>query len=132
MCFSKRFLPVLLAIVAAAFVEPSAARAASVELANQGIEPNASGQAKLSSVRRVAFGDSGDWYVGNLTILCSGLTANALYATPVGVFPASKKGNLKVQGEVGFMVIPGYPTFIEVLVNNGAGQCVLYGILRYK
>ena len=41
-----------------------------------------------------------EWYEGDLTVTCRGLTRGATYSTPVGKSKADRRGNLVVQGTV--------------------------------
>ena len=41
-----------------------------------------------------------EWYEGDLTVTCRGLTPGATYSTPVGKSKADRRGNLFVRGTV--------------------------------
>ena len=65
------------------------------------------GQATLTNVRQVGGANLfpyfyEQYYEGNLTVACVGLTPGTTYSTPVGKFKADRKGNLIVQGTVRF------------------------------
>ena len=105
-----------------------AGRGANVKLTPTGIEPDASGQAKLTNLKLLYFSTLGDVYSGTLSITCSGLAPNADYSTTLGIVRTSANGTLNANGRI--RVARGWP--IGVVVYNVAGNLVLSGTLVFK
>jgi hypothetical protein len=110
-----------------------------IQLANTGEEPTASGQATLRHVTCTVYVNSlfnppyVEWvYEGTLIVKCQNLVPGATYSTPVGTFTADSKGTGTVTGEVGWVEgysPEGFSGYVEVvrLDGDGSSTSVLVG-----
>jgi len=99
-----------------------------IQLANTGEEPSASGQATLRHVTCDVYVDifNQAWwcYQGTLLVKCQNLVPGATYSTPVGTFTADSKGTGTATGEVGWVEYPfeGFDGYVEVVRLDGDGS----------
>ena len=106
-----------------------------IELANMGDEPFASGVASLTNVDWVRVAKGAFLYGGRLSVTCHNLTPGATYWTPAGTFIANRKGSGKVSGDVwlelnyGWSWVSVSPFVVDIVRSNpdGSGTPVLTG-----
>ncbi len=106
-----------------------------IELANIGDEPQASGSASLTNVDWLRVAKGAYIYTGRLSVTCHNLTPGATYWTPVGTFIANRKGDGKVSGYAPLVLIYGWswvsvePLVVNVIrsIPDGSNTTVLTG-----
>jgi hypothetical protein len=135
MTANVRILPVLLVLIVAQLVAGVAIASKddalveslpnmSCALTPTGIEPDASGQAKLTNATCYWF-EYPPNSVGTLSLTCKGLTPNTQYSTSVGLVTTEARGRLRASGTYAF----NWPGSIWVVVCNADGDIVLEGLL---
>ena len=82
----------------------------SIQFANLGDEPRATGVATLTGVNWTSLSHYDYEYLwmayqGTLTVECQNLTPGARYSTPAGTFKADRRGRGKVTGDVSFVIV---------------------------
>jgi hypothetical protein len=111
-----------------------------IELANTGDEPNATGQATVENVKYEGNDGAGNAiYSIKASVSCQNLTPGATYRTPLGSFTANRKGEGNIRGTV-VVIDTGeghwdLPEWFEWLLRvtvyrlntDGSSTLVLYG-----